>query len=83
MGAPQGGDKKPMDMRPGGGPRRGMNMIAEKPKNMKKTLSRLLKYIVTNKFMIIMLVASVIISALLNLAGHSGRGTEIPHAVDR
>ena len=49
VGAPQGGDKKPMDMRPGGGPRRGMNMIAEKPKNMKKTLSRLLKYIVTNK----------------------------------
>ena len=69
VGAPQGGDKKPMDMRPGGGPRRGMSMIAEKPKNMKKTLSRLLKYIVTNKFMIIMLVASVIISALLNLAG--------------
>lgn len=74
MGAPQGGDKKPMDMRPGGGPRRGMNMIAEKPKNMKKTLSRLLKYIVTNKFMIIMLVASVIISALLNLAGPSIQG---------
>ena len=74
MGAPQGGDKKPMDIRPGGGPRRGMNMIAEKPKNMKKTLSRLLKYIVTNKFMIIMLVASVIISALLNLAGPSIQG---------
>ena len=74
MGAPQGGDKKPMDMRPGGGPRRGMSMIAEKPKNMKKTLSRLLKYIVTNKFMIIMLVASVIISALLNLAGPSIQG---------
>jgi len=74
VGAPQGGDKKPMDMRPGGGPRRGMNMIAEKPKNMKKTLSRLLKYIVTNKFMIIMLVASVIISALLNLAGPSIQG---------
>lgn len=74
IGAPQGGDKKPMDMRPGGGPRRGMNMIAEKPKNMKKTLSRLLKYIVTNKFMIIMLVASVIISALLNLAGPSIQG---------
>lgn len=74
MGAPQGGDKKPMDMRHGGGPRRGMNMIAEKPKNMKKTLSRLLKYIVTNKFMIIMLVASVIISALLNLAGPSIQG---------
>lgn len=74
VGAPQGGDKKPMDIRPGGGPRRGMNMIAEKPKNMKKTLSRLLKYIVTNKFMIIMLVASVIISALLNLAGPSIQG---------
>lgn len=74
VGAPQGGDKKPMDMRPGGGQRRGMNMIAEKPKNMKKTLSRLLKYIVTNKFMIIMLVASVIISALLNLAGPSIQG---------
>lgn len=74
VGAPQGGDKKPMVMRPGGGPRRGMNMIAEKPKNMKKTLSRLLKYIVTNKFMIIMLVASVIISALLNLAGPSIQG---------
>ena len=74
VGAPHGGDKKPMDMRPGGGPRRGMSMIAEKPKNMKKTLSRLLKYIVTNKFMIIMLVASVIISALLNLAGPSIQG---------
>lgn len=74
VGAPQGGDKKPMDIRPGGGPRRGMSMIAEKPKNMKKTLSRLLKYIVTNKFMIIMLVASVIISALLNLAGPSIQG---------
>lgn len=74
VGAPQGGDKKPMDMRPSGGPRRGMSMIAEKPKNMKKTLSRLLKYIVTNKFMIIMLVASVIISALLNLAGPSIQG---------
>ncbi len=74
MGAPQGGDKKQMDMRPGGGPRRGMSMVAEKPKNMKKTLSRLIKYIVTNKFMIIMLVASVIISALLNLAGPSIQG---------
>ena len=48
VGAPQGGDKKPMDMRPGGGPRRGMSMIAEKPKNMKRTVLKLIKYIMKN-----------------------------------
>ena len=74
MSAPPAEGRKQFDMRPGGGPHRGMSMVAEKPKNMKKTLGRLFKYIITNKFMIIMLVASVIISALLNLAGPSIQG---------
>lgn len=72
-GAPPAADGKQPTMRPGG-PRRGMSMIAEKPKNFKKTFARLLGYIVTNKFMIIALILCVILSALLNLAGPSIQG---------
>ncbi|MBQ4055292.1 MAG: ABC transporter ATP-binding protein [Clostridia bacterium] len=62
-----------------GGPGRGpggrssgamMNrMYAEKPKNMGKTIGRLIKYIGKNKFLVIGLVAVMIVITLLNLAG--------------
>lgn len=52
---------------PGGGPRGRMN--AEKPKDMKGTLSKLIKYIGKNSKLLIMLLVLVILIALLNLAG--------------
>ncbi len=63
--------------RPGPGPGPGgrsggpmMNrMYAEKPKNMGKTIGRLIKYIGKNKFLVIGLVAVMIVITLLNLAG--------------
>jgi len=44
-------------------------MYAEKPKNMGKTIGRLIKYIGKNKFLVIGLVAVMIVITLLNLAG--------------
>lgn len=44
-------------------------MYAEKPKNMGKTIGRLIRYIGKNKFLVIGLVAVMIVITLLNLAG--------------
>ena len=60
-----------ISMRPGGGgppgPRGRMN--AEKPKDLKGTLSKLIKYIGKNSKLLIALLVLVILIALLNLAG--------------
>lgn len=54
--------------RPGGGPR-GRVMIVEKPKNMKNTIKRLVKYIGTNKKLFFSLLLMVLIVTVLNLIG--------------
>ena len=59
-----------VSMRPGGG-RGGPHgpMIREKPKNLKATLSKLMKYIGRSKYLLLGLLIFVIVIAILNLAG--------------
>ena len=56
-----------MPGRPGMGGRRGP-MTVEKPKNMKKTVGRLLSYIGKSKILLFVMVVCVIVSALVTLA---------------
>ena len=56
-----------MPGRPGMGGRRGP-MVAEKPKNLKKTVGRLLSYIGKSKILLFVMVICVIVSALVTLA---------------
>jgi ATP-binding cassette subfamily B protein len=56
-----------MPGRPGMGGRRGP-MVVEKPKNMKKTVGRLLAYIGKSKILLFVMVICVIVSALVTLA---------------
>lgn len=58
-----------VQMRPGGGPGPRGRMNAEKPKDMKGTLSKLVKYIGKNSVLLVALLVLVILIALLNLAG--------------
>ena len=60
-----------ISMRPGGGGPPGPHgrMNAEKPKDLKGTLSKLIKYIGKNSKLLIALLVLVILIALLNLAG--------------
>ncbi len=62
------GDRPMVQMGPRrGGP--GGPMVREKPKNMKKTLGKLFKYIGKNKYSLIALLVTVTLIAALNLAG--------------
>lgn len=66
----QGGPGGPGGMmpgRPGMGGRRGP-MVVEKPKNMKKTVGRLLSYIGRNKLLLLVMIVCVVFSALVTLA---------------
>ena len=66
----QGGPGGPGGMmpgRPGMGGRRGP-MVVEKPKNIKKTVGRLLSYIGRNKLLLLVMIICVIFSALVTLA---------------
>ena len=54
--------------RPGGGPRH-MHMVAEKPKDTKGTLRRLIKYIGVNKYLFFSLLCVVLLVTGLSLAG--------------
>lgn len=65
---------RPMvEMRPGGGPHGPggphSRMNAEKPKDLKGTLSKLIRYIGKNSMLLIALLVLVVLIALLNLAG--------------
>ena len=64
-------DRPVISMRPGGGGPPGPHgrMNAEKPKDLKGTLSKLVKYIGRNSVLLIALLVLVILIALLNLAG--------------
>ncbi len=76
---PASGDRPMVEMRPGGpgGPGRGPGrggpmagrMMAEKPKNLKGTLKKLVKYIGKNKYQLIALIILVSLIAVCNLAG--------------
>ena len=63
---PPQGEKSPMDFRPGGG-RRGPAMVAEKPKNLRKTVKRLLSYIGKKKNLLIIMIICVMLSAGVTL----------------
>lgn len=60
----------------GGGGRHGP-MIREKPKNVRKTLSKLIKYLGKSKYLVIMIMFTTIITTALNLAGPSLQGKAI------
>ncbi len=66
-------DRPMVEMRPGGGPggpggpRARLN--AEKPKDLKGTLSKLIRYIGKNSMLLIALLVLVVLIAILNLAG--------------
>lgn len=57
-----------------GGPRA---MIREKPKNIRATLGKLLKYIGKNKYSVILIIVTTIITTLLNLLGPTLQGKAI------
>ncbi len=57
-----------------GGPRA---MIREKPKNIRATLDKLLKYIGKNKYSVILIIVTTIITTLLNLLGPTLQGKAI------
>ncbi len=63
---PPQGEKPTIDLRPGGG-RRGPAMVAEKPKNLRKTVKRLLTYIGKKRNLLIIMVLCVILSAGVTL----------------
>ncbi|MBO5035930.1 MAG: ABC transporter ATP-binding protein [Clostridia bacterium] len=66
MNAPQGG---PGMRGPGGGGGPRGPMVVEKPKNSKKTLIRLVKYLGASKYMLLSLIVLVVLSAVTQLAG--------------
>lgn len=68
---PGPGGRKP------GGPHHMNQMYAEKPKNLGKTIGRLVKYIGRNKYLVFGLVAIMIVITLLNLAGPALQGKAI------
>ena len=57
-----------------GGPRA---MIREKPKNIRATLGKLLKYIGKNKYSVILIIVTTVITTLLNLLGPTLQGKAI------
>ncbi len=57
-----------------GGPRA---MIREKPKNIRATLGKLLRYIGKNKYSVILIIVTTIITTLLNLLGPTLQGKAI------
>ncbi len=61
---------------PMGGPPR-MQMVREKPKNAKKTIVKLLKYIGANRYLVILLLLITIAAAFLTLAGPYLQGIAI------
>lgn len=67
--------------RPGGpgGPRgpRGMPLVVEKPKDARKTIGRLLKYIGKNKYLLISMMVIVLISSALTLLAPTIQGEAI------
>ena len=63
---------------PGGGPG-GMNarMMREKPKDTKGTLLKLIRYIGKSKYLVLLLLAAVLLTTVLNLMGPSLQGQAI------
>ena len=67
MADQKSGERPAVRMRPGGGP--GFARMREKPKDGKKTLKRLVKYIGSSKYLLITLLGVMLIATLLSLAG--------------
>ena len=80
-GQPASGQNNSMPpLRPMGGPgggRGGPRVNVEKPKNMGKTLGRLLKYIGKSKMLVICLIVIMVIVTITDLAGPAMQGAAI------
>ena len=63
--------------RPGGGGPMAQRMRAEKPKNAKKTLLRLLKYIGKSRMLVILLALIMVLVTVTELAGPALQGAAI------
>ncbi len=83
MNNAQQGTKNMPPLRPMGGPGgrgggpMGARVNAEKPKNLKKTLARLLSYIGKSKMLVIALIAIMVVVTLTDLAGPAMQGAAI------
>lgn len=69
----QGGGRGPGGRGPGGPG----GMIREKPKNVRATLGKLLKYIGKNKYSVILIIITTIITTILSLLGPTLQGKAI------
>ncbi len=79
MAENKNGDRPVVPMGPGGGRRGGPGgpMVREKPKDAKKTLGKLIRYIGRNKYLLLTLLILVSVIALLSLAGPALQATAI------
>jgi len=66
-----------VELRPGGGGGRGPRVNKEKPKNMGKTLKRLLGYIGKSKLLVILLIVIMAVVTVADLAGPAMQGAAI------
>ena len=66
-----------VELRPGGGGGRGPRINKEKPKNMGKTLKRLLGYIGKSKLLVILLIVIMAVVTVADLAGPAMQGAAI------
>ena len=66
-----------VNMRPGGRGGPHGPMVREKPKNLKKTVGRLMKYIASGKYLFFALIAIIIVITLLSLAAPTLQGYAI------
>lgn len=61
----------------GGGPGPRGQMIREKPKDVRGTVAKLIKYIGTSKYLVLAIIVTTILSTVLNLLGPSLQGKAI------
>ena len=74
---PQGNNMPPLRMGPGGSGPMGARVNGEKPRNLKKTLGRLLKYIGKSRALIIILIIIMAAVTVTDLAGPALQGAAI------
>ena len=66
-----------VNMRPGGRGGPHGPMVREKPKDLKKTVARLMKYIASGKYLFFVLIAIIVVVTLLSLAAPTLQGEAI------
>lgn len=83
-------DKRPnrrdpvtVNLRPGGGPNHMARIMGEKPKNSKKTLFRLIKYVGSNKKYFFAIISVICISSLISIIAPLVQGKAIDAIEDK